>query len=97
MTEDSTIIGQVEPQEMQNITSLQTREQELTYRIGQAQREILSLAMQAGESSKALQQVMQGIRVRVGVPEGQLFRISHDGNVHLVSPTGVIAATEAAK
>jgi hypothetical protein len=84
--DDTTVVGEIDPSELQAINSLQTREQELTYRVGQMFREALSVAMQAGDANKQLQQLMMGIRNRMNVPEGQLFRITYDGKVHLVDP-----------
>ena len=84
--ENTKIIGQIEPGELQAITSLQTREQELTYRVGQMFRDALSVAMQAGDANKRLQQLMMEIRTRMDVPEDVLFRVTYDGNVHLVNP-----------
>jgi len=80
------VVGQVDAAEMQSINSLQTREQELTYRVGQLFREALSVAMQAGEAHHGLQRVMQGLRQRMSIPDDSLFRISYDGNIHLVAP-----------
>jgi hypothetical protein len=84
--EKTTVVGQVDPAEMQAINSLQTRERELNFRIGQMFRELLGMSMQAGEAHQGLQNVMAQIRERAGIDEEHLIRITMDGNVHLVEP-----------
>jgi hypothetical protein len=82
----STLVGQVEPEEMQKINSLQTREQELTYRIGKGFRELLGLSIQAVDANQSLQKVMGSLRSRMNIAEGSHFSLAYDGKVYVVTP-----------
>jgi hypothetical protein len=95
MSETNKVIGQLDAAELQAINSLDTQERETTYRMGQGLRELISLAMHAGDLHNSLQRVMEGIRGRLDVPEGNFFRIMRDGSVQLASRPEAVKTQEA--
>jgi cell division FtsZ-interacting protein ZapD len=76
-------LGQLEPGEHQALRNLQSTERELTFRIGQYTREILSMSMQAGEVNQQIQMLLTNVRQRFDIPEGKQIRLLDDGTLHL--------------
>lgn len=81
---DSKVLGQMSPEEISSLSQFRMAENEITFAIGQKVREVLSLAMQAGEISNRSQALLSDVRTRFDIDDNVKVRIMQDGTVERV-------------
>lgn len=74
-------VGKLDEAEMQAFSNLKSTEQELTYRVGQYFRELLSQAAQANDVNRRAFEMAQKFRERFDIPLNQNIRIDNNGTV----------------
>ena len=83
-SKESKEIGSLTEEELNQFRSFKREEDEITFAIGQRQREILALSMTAGEARQKSIGLMNSVRERLEIKDGIVLRVQNDGKIYEV-------------
>lgn len=77
-------IGNLTDDELRDVREYRKEEDELTFKIGQRQREIMALSIAAGEVRQRSLELMNTVRKRHDVDDGVLIKLDFNGEIFRV-------------
>lgn len=80
----TTVLGQLEPNELAIMTSLNQQSRQMVFQIGQTEIQKQRLLSQLGTLEQQSHQQSQAIGKRLGIPDGTQWNVTPDGKVHMM-------------
>lgn len=83
---EPTIIGDLQPEELQNLMALRRQSEGIVYQIGLNRVAEQRLFMQLQQAERANQVTLNQVGARLGIPDGTAWQVAGDGKAVMVAP-----------